>query len=81
MIRKFSNQGQDSGVHVKTGRVGLLHFSALLRVDGEKTPWEIEEKQMTVLIIKYLNLQQNTSHQSTFFIQATILKPFKIVNR
>ena len=53
MIRKFLNQGQDSRVHVKMGRVFLLHFSSLLRVDGEKTPWEIEEKQMTVLIINY----------------------------
>ena len=50
MIRKFLNQGKDSWVHVKTGCVGLHHFSALLWVDGEKTPSETEEKQTTVLI-------------------------------
>lgn len=40
VIWKFLNQGKNSGVQMKTGCLCLLYFSALLWVDGEKTPVE-----------------------------------------
>lgn len=38
IIWKLLNQGEDSGVHMKSGGTRLLYFSALLWVDREKTP-------------------------------------------
>lgn len=45
MIWKFLDQGKDPWVHVQTRSVCLLHFGSLLRVNGEKTSWEIEENR------------------------------------
>lgn len=71
VICKVLNQCDYSGVHIKTGCFCLLHFSALLWVDGEKTP--VDLRQMIVLNTKYFHINKSLHNDNAFIEVITLM--------